>query len=159
VCAGLLAASLAAAGCATRGPGGAGASPPPPAEAAASAPVDARLLRLAADFYERLEKRRFNSMATFRDPGLREYFRSSEAFSDYYAELAHELARAHFEASRPTRIVIEAAEAHGPDRVEVHVRLTGENGLPLRWWQTQLQRVETWERDASGRWWIVPGKV
>ena len=39
------------------------------------------------------------------------------------------------------------------------VLFTGENGLPLRWWETNLLRDDIWEVDADGRWWIVPGKV
>ena len=104
-----------------------------------------RLRSLARDFYDRLENRRFNSLATFQDPGLREFFRSRESYSDYYAELAYELETAHFEASRPTRVSVEAAVREAPDRVRLWVRFTGENGLPLRWWQIDLIREEVWE--------------
>lgn len=119
----------------------------------------ARLRELARDFYDRLENRRFNSLATFQDPGLREFFRTQESYSDYYAELAYELELAHFEASRPTRVEVLAATRESADRVRIVVRFTGENGLPLRWWQIDREREDVWQVDDSGRWWIVPGKV
>jgi hypothetical protein len=118
-----------------------------------------RLRALAADFYERLENRRFNSLATFQDPGLREFFRTREAYSDYYAELAFELESARVEASRPTRVAVEAAVRESASQVRLRVRFTGENGLPLRWWEIDLVREDVWEIDETGRWWIVPGKV
>ena len=42
--------------------------------------------------------------------------------------------------------------------MRVRVRLTGENGRPLRWWETSLVREDRWER-MDGRWWIIPGKL
>jgi len=119
----------------------------------------ARLRELARDFYDRLENRRFNSLATFQDPGLREFFRTQESYSDYYAEVAYELELAHFEASRPTRVEVLTATRESEARVRMVVRFTGENGLPLRWWQIDHEREDVWEVDDSGRWWIVPGKV
>lgn len=120
---------------------------------------DARFERLARDFYARLENRRFNSISTFQDPGLHELFRSREAYQDYYAGLAYELEIAHFEASRPTRVAIATLRRDGETRIVLGLRFVGENGLPLRWWKVVLEREDTWERDPSGRWWILPGKV
>jgi len=118
-----------------------------------------RLRELARDFYARLENRRFNSLATFQDPGLREFFRTQESYSDYYAELAYDLERAHFEASRPTRVRVLSATRESGARVRLVVSFTGDNGLPLRWWKIDLERDDLWEVDPTGRWWIVPGKV
>jgi hypothetical protein len=118
-----------------------------------------RLLILAEDFYARLESRRFNSIATFQDPGLHEFFRSRESYQDYYAELAHELENADFEASRPTSVRIQADFRASASRVWLVVEFVGKNGLPLRWWETSILRTDLWEVDPSGRWWIVPGKV
>ena len=118
-----------------------------------------RLRELARDFYARLENRRFNSLATFQDPGLREFFRTEESYSDYYAEVAYELELARIEASRPTRVRILDATRESPNRVRLVVRFTGDNGLPLRWWQIDRERQDVWEVDPTGRWWIVPGKV
>jgi hypothetical protein len=115
--------------------------------------------RLARDFYSRLENRRFNSLATFQDPGLREFFRTTQSHSDYYAELAFVLELTAFEASRPTRVRILSTERESANRVRMYVLFTGENGLPLRWWEIDMLREDIWETDASGRWWIVPGKV
>jgi len=144
---------------------GACATPDPAArlrdsEPAGLPPIDReRLLLLADDFYSRLESRRFNSIATFQDPGLHEFFRSRDTYQDYYAELAHGLEDENFEASRPTRVSIEADYRESAMRVWLVVRFVGENGLPLRWWETELVRFDLWEMDASGRWWIVPRKV
>ena len=75
---------------------------------------DGALRRLALDFYQRIANRRFNSIATYQDPALREFFRSPAAFADYYAELAHVLSDHHFEASRPTRIRLEEFSKESP---------------------------------------------
>jgi len=112
----------------------------------------------AARFYSQLTLRRFNSYATYRDPRLREFFRSEQAFSDYYADLAQDLADAHFEQRRPvyTEVVDVALEAPGVAVVTVVIR--GDNGQPLRWWDTVLERRDRWER-IDGEWWLVPRKV
>jgi len=128
------------------------------AKAAASDWPTPEFARLAGDFYSRLANRRFDSIATYQDPGLREYFKSEESFADYYADLAQALGRANFEAHRPRAVEIQAVESPEPDRVIVHLRFVGPNGLPLRWWDTQLLRADRWRRSAAGRWQIVPGK-
>ena len=128
--------------------------PLPPPESIAQG----RLPRLADVFYQRIANRRFNSIATFHDPALREFFASGEAFADYYADLAQALDASRFEANRPLSIVLLEFEANDPDRVVIHVHLSGENARPLRWWNAQLWRADQWEfRD--GRWLIVPGKL
>ena len=128
--------------------------PLPPPESIA----EGRLPRLADVFYQRIANRRFNSIATFHDPALREFFASAEAFADYYADLAQALDVSRFEANRPLRIVLLEFEPTDPDRVVIHVHLSGENARPLRWWDSQLVRADQWEfRD--GRWLIVPGKL
>ncbi|MED5262465.1 MAG: hypothetical protein VX574_08740 [Myxococcota bacterium] len=117
-----------------------------------------RLESLAAIFYTRVSNRRFNSISTFHDPALREFFHSSEAFADYYADLADALALASFEYNRPESVVVEEFEPDGVGRVQVRVRFQGENNKPLRFWSTSLVRVDQWEL-ADGRWWIIPGKL
>jgi len=116
------------------------------------------LLPLSSIFYERITARRFNSLATYEDPALREFFRSQAAFSDYYAALAEALDDAHFESLRPTAVRLERIERTAPNAVTVEVTLRGENGLPLRWWSTSVVRRDQWEFE-SGRWWVIPGKV
>ena len=37
-------------------------------------------------------------------------------------------------------------------------RIVGDNGLPLRFWKTGIDREDRWER-VEGTWWIVPGKL
>lgn len=124
----------------------------------AGATGERALGRLASDFYGRLANRRFNSIATYQDPALREYFISIESFSDYYADLAQEFSDVHFEANRPTAVEIRSIDWEDETKARVTVRFTGENGLPLRWWSTAFDRVDQWER-AENRWWIVPGKL
>ena len=126
----------------------------PPPE---SAELD-RLGSLAEIFYTRVSNRRFNSISTFHDPALREFFQSSEAFADYYADLADALALASFEYNRPNSVVIQGFEPDGTGRYQVRVRFQGENDKPLRFWSTSLVRVDQWEL-VGGRWWILPGKL
>jgi hypothetical protein len=110
----------------------------------------------ASRFYERLTGSRFNSLSTFRDPSLREHFESDESFSDYFADLAQDLADAHFERYAPISTRVEEFSVDGPGRARVRTRIVGENSQPLRFWNTKLVRIDRWER-RNGRWWIVPG--
>ena len=126
--------------------------PPPPSI------EEGRLPRLADVFYGRIANRRFNSIATFHDPALREFFASAEAFADYYADLAQALNLARFEANRPLRIVLLGYEPNDVDRILIHVHFTGANARPLRWWDAWLRRADQWEL-LDGRWIIVPGKL
>jgi hypothetical protein len=141
------------------------------------------LTLLAKDFYRRIANRRFNSIATYQDPSLREFFRTEQAWSDYYADLVQKLESAYFEAVRPTRVEVLSIEFEERDPEElkgaegepgkpdpllatlepqltalIDVRFTGENGQPLRWWTTSIVRKDRWKR-IDGRWWIVPGKL
>ncbi len=133
---------------------------------------------LARDFYLRIESRRFNSIATYQDPSLREFFRSDQAWSDYYAHLVQKLEENYFEAVRPTRVEVTSIEFEVPEESPpapgagpsggaaeppppsalVTVRFVGENGRPLRWWTTEMTRVDRWTR-LDDRWWIIPGKL
>jgi hypothetical protein len=116
------------------------------------------LLPLSEIFYERITARRFNSLATFEDPALREFFKTEAAFADYYAAFAEALERANFESIRPTAVRLDRIERTTPNAVTVYVTFRGENGLPLRWWSTHVKRQDQWEF-SSGRWWVIPGKV
>ncbi len=116
------------------------------------------LPRLADVFYQRIANRRFNSIATFHDPALREFFATGEAFADYYADLAQALDYERFEANRPLRITLLEFEAKEPDRVLIHVHFSGANARPLRWWSSNLVRSDQWEF-REGRWLIRPGKL
>ena len=44
-----------------------------------------------------------------------------------------------------------------PGHARVKYRFVGDNGLPLRFWSTSIEREDRWER-ADGKWWIVPGR-
>jgi hypothetical protein len=111
----------------------------------------------SSEFYRRLEGRRFNSIASFRDAGLREYFGSDQSFVDYYAGLADDLSTASFERSVPLHAEVQEFLVDAPGRARVKVRIVGEDGRPLRFWTTSLEREDRWER-REGRWWIVPGR-
>ncbi len=117
-----------------------------------------RLLPLTEIFYDRVVARRFNSKATYDDPALREFFRTRESFSDYYASFAEALDSNNFESHRPTSVRLRAIRRTEVSQVEVLVHFRGENAKPLRWWSTGLDRSDIWEY-RDGRWWIIPGKV
>jgi hypothetical protein len=154
-------AALLAAACLGAACGGSATGPAADVEAGVgvvSSPAVEEFYRLASSFYEHLERRRFNTLAAFRDPVLRQHFRNDRAFSDYYADLAQALAEAHFERSRPLETEVEEFLVDGPGRARVRVRLVGESGLPLRWWTTHVVREDRWER-RDDRWWIVPGRL
>lgn len=110
----------------------------------------------ASQFYQRLTGRRFNSLATYRDPALREFFESQESFSDYFSDLAQALADANFARNQPLATSVEEFVVDAPGRARVRVWMGGDNGLPLRFWSTRLVREDRWER-RDGRWWIIPG--
>ena len=116
------------------------------------------LVPLTGIFYNRINARRFNSLATYEDPSLREFFRSEAAFADYYAAMAEALERAHFASVRPTAVRLDRMERIEPNAVLVEVSFRGKNGLPLRFWSTSVTRRDRWEFGA-GRWWIIPGKL
>lgn len=118
-----------------------------------------RLARLADIFYQRLAHRRVNSIATFHDPALREFFRSEEAFADYYADLVQKLDYEHFEANRPSGIELVSLHIEQTaDRAVAVIEFRGGNALPLRWWSVGYARRDTWERGGD-RWWIIPNKL
>lgn len=114
--------------------------------------------RRASQFYARLARRRFNTLSTYRDEVLRDYFRTESAFADYYADLAQDLEEAHFEQNRPLVLDVLEFRLEGPGAARVVTRFEGENGRPLRWGRTSLVRTDRWER-MDGTWWIVPGKL
>lgn len=116
------------------------------------------LVPLAKVFYERTTNRRVNSKATFDDPALREYFHDPAAFADYYANLVEALDRAYFESHKPISVKLVRVERIAPKRVLLEVDFRGRNRKPLRFWSTHVTRTDEWEF-ASGRWWIIPGKV
>jgi hypothetical protein len=115
-------------------------------------------MQRAETFYERLIRRRFNTLETFNDGVLRDYFQTPDAFFDYYAELAQTLHEANFERSRPLAVEVEEFLFENRFRARVQVRFLGEDDRPLRPGKTALIRLDRWER-VEGRWWIKPGKL
>jgi hypothetical protein len=108
-------------------------------------------------FYDRLSRRRVNTIATFNDRVLREYFQTDAQYSDYYSDLAQALTAAHFEKNRPLEAEVREFVFDQPGHARVKYRFVGDNGLPLRFWSTSIEREDRWER-ADGKWWIVPGR-
>ena len=119
---------------------------------------EVEFLERANAFYDKLLLRRFNTIATFEDPSLRQYFQNEGAFSDYYADLAQVLVDAHFERNQPLSAEVEEFALEGPAQARVSFRLQGRNGRPLRFWSTSVERTDRWER-VDGQWWIIPGKL
>jgi len=157
-----LLAILLLAGCRAGGPFPLGRETPAPdldrGVALVESPEVISFYERASFFYGRLARRRFNSLATYRDEVLRDFFRSEEAYADYYADLASRLYEAHFERSRPTSLEVLEFALEGPGKASVTTRIVGRNGLPLRFWKVELDRVDRWER-IDGTWWVVPGKL
>jgi hypothetical protein len=116
------------------------------------------LQRRADGFYLRLAHRRFNTLETYNDRIMREHFRDTALFLDYYADLAQSLADAHFDKSRPRRIEVRELLFEDPDRARVQVRFVGADDRPLRPGEVELVRVDRWEF-SDGTWWIQPGKL
>ena len=118
-----------------------------------------RLSQVADIFYQRLSHRRVNSIATFHDPALREFFHTEEAFADYYADLVENLGRENFQANRPQQIDLLSLHVEpAASRVVAVVMFRGDNSLPLRFWSVDYSRRDIWEL-SEDRWWIVPGKL
>lgn len=109
-------------------------------------------------FYDRMARRRFNTLATYEDRTLRGYFRDAAAFSDYYADLANALAEAHFEKNRALSLTVQEVLVEGPGLARVRIRIVGDHALPLRLRQVVLDREDRWQR-MDGEWWVVPGKL
>lgn len=109
-------------------------------------------------FYQRLVRRRFNTLETFNDPVLRDAFRSIDLFFDYYADFAQALAEAHFEKSRPRDALVLDFSFDSALMARVLVRFSGKDGRPMRFGTVYLDRVDRWER-ADDRWWVTPERL
>lgn len=157
----LLAAWLGLAGCSFWPFGGEPAGPAPdPSYGVVEVDSDAiaDFYSRASSFYGRIAQRRFNTLSTYRDEVLREFFRTESSFADYYADLAADMSDAHFERNRPVLLEVVEMRLAAPGEAEVVTRIVGEDGRPLRPGKATLERVDRWER-IGGRWWIVPAKL
>lgn len=121
-------------------------------------PELAALFERTALFYERLVGRRFNTLATYHDPKLTEFFTSPESYADYYADLTFAMRYSQFEQNTPTAAVMLELRIDQPGQAFVKVRIVGENALPLRWWESELLREDRWRRE-NGAWWVAPGRI
>lgn len=151
----VVAGALVALGCASSG----GRIPEPPAGTTAVGPeVALRFYQRAETFYQRLIRRRVNTIETFRDPVLREHFETQDGFFDYYADLSRALGEAHFEKSRPSSVEVQEFVFESPTRAWVQVRFVGSDRRPLRPNRVELIRRDRWERSEQ-TWWIQPGRL
>jgi len=107
-------------------------------------------------FYNHLAGRRFNTLASYQDEFIREFFQTDRKHSDYYADLAQALREAHFERNRPMKLEVLEIRLVGPGDAVVETRIVGDDSRPLRFWSTTLIHEDRWER-SDGTWWIVPG--
>lgn len=160
VCVGLLLAALCASSCSWRP--WARSEGPRPDRSRGVELVDADavvgFLERADGFYGRLAFRRFNTLASYRDEALREYFRTDSSFSDYYADFAQALVDADFERNQPNVLDVTEFLFDGPGTARVKLRIVGDDGRPLRIGKSVVRREDRWER-VGGTWWIVPGKL
>jgi hypothetical protein len=140
---------------------GAGTEPAPDSSQGIQLVEDAAVLEFyerASAFYGRLARRRFDSIETYQDEALRDFFRSDAAYADYYADLTAALAEAHFEKNRPLSLEVLEMRLEGPGRARVETRIIGEDGRPLRPGTVHLDRTDRWER-SEGAWRIEPGRT
>ena len=117
-----------------------------------------KIFQRTSTFYKRLAGRRFNTLASYRDDGLRSFFRTDRAHADFFADFTGALRRANFERNRPLRLEVIEFRLEAPGRAIVSTRIIGENDLPLRWWRSELLREDRWER-TEGTWWLAPGRI
>jgi hypothetical protein len=109
-------------------------------------------------FYGHLAGRRFNTLASYEDEFVREFFQTDRKHADYYANLAQALRQAFFERNRPMKLEVLEIRVVGPGDAIVETRIVGEDSRPLRFWSTTLIQEDRWER-SDGTWWIVPGPI
>lgn len=150
-----LAAAVLALGCA-----GSAGEPPPDASQGIELVQEGAVVEFyerASAFYGRLARRRFDSIETYQDEGLRSFFRDEASYADYYADLTSALAEAHFEKNRPLALEVVELQLEGPGRARVQTRISGEDSRPLRRGTVHLDRTDRWER-SDGNWRIEPGK-
>lgn len=136
-----------------------GAIPDPESAPVAVPPELALTLHQGTEtFYSQLVQRRVNTLETFNDPLLRQFFRSEDLFFDYYAQLAQSLSEAHFEKSRPFAIEVQDLTFESEDRARVKVVFRGYDNRPLRPNRVALVRSDRWQYEKDA-WSIVPGKL
>ena len=116
------------------------------------------LRRRVEGFYLRLAHRRFDTLETYNDFIMRDYFQSLDLFFDYYADLAEDLTAARFDRNRPTSVSVLEFLFEDAKTAQVLVRFVGDDGRPLRPGSVELVRTDRWEF-TEGTWWLRPGKV
>lgn len=141
-----------------------GEQPKPPAApdlthgvALVADPEAAAFYARARAFYAQFAGRRFNTLTMYREPAFREYFQNEQAHADYYADLASAMRAANISQQKAFALEVVELRVVGPGQAVVQTRVVGENDLPLRWWNAEMQREDKWERH-QGAWLVVPGR-
>jgi hypothetical protein len=109
----------------------------------------------ARSFYGRLARRRFDSIETYQDERLRDFFATEEAYADYYADLTSAFVEHYFDKNRPVDLEVVEFALEGPGRARVSTRFRGRDARPLRRGTVAFERDDRWERQ-DGVWRIVP---
>lgn len=104
-------------------------------------------------FYGSIAQRPLDAYLTFQDPALRGYFGTEQEFSDYYASLANQIRRAHFQRAQAQEVRIEEFRFDAPDEARVDVVLLGRHERALRFWQIEVRRTDRWLH--NGQVWVL----
>ncbi len=134
------------------------AEPPPeavaPDEATRALEIQSRL----DSFYGRLSRVPLDAFPTYNESEVRAYFTGAAAFSDYYASLANLVREAGLRNSTAESIQVRQFRFDDADTAVVSVVILGRHQRRLRFWQIELQRIDTW-RQLNGIWILVPDKL
>ncbi len=109
-------------------------------------------------FYASLENIPLDAIMTFRNNEFRSYFASEAAFMDYYSSLANQVRRSNMLNTRPRRVLVSEFQFESRNVARVAVSLTGPYQRTLRFWDVELERIDTWKR-LDGVWLLTPDKL
>jgi hypothetical protein len=109
-------------------------------------------------FYATLENIPLDAIVTYENVTLRSHFVSESAFNDYYSSLANQVRRSNMRNSRPVRVSVREFRFQDRDVATVELMITGPYQRTLRFWDVELERVDTWKR-LDGVWLLTPDKL
>ncbi len=109
-------------------------------------------------FYAMLENIPLDAIVTYENAKLRSYFVSESAFNDYYSSLVNQVRRSNMRNTRPQRVSVQEFRFQDRDVATVGLMITGPYQRTLRFWDVELERVDTWKR-LDGVWVLTPDKL
>ena len=109
-------------------------------------------------FYAMLENIPLDAIMTYENAKLRSYFVSEAAFNDYYSSLVNQVRRSNMRNTRPQRVSVREFRFQDRDVATVGLMITGPYQRTLRFWDVELERVDTWKR-LDGVWVLTPDKL